>query len=248
MARPVFAFLAFTSGSYEGAIIRDMRLANVLHRRGYQVVIYWMMNNNPELVDHGIPQRMLCYASRYQFSRPSGVADRVGRVLRLIPAHQMREYMQHHPLLIDRLMTNCCRSICAGGESDRGLVSRLIRFMKRDGVTHLLPTFAMICPFALAAKQRGTHEFDYLATFQGEEIFANYAEQIERLDDYHQRLREVVAGSPWPAIAVSKDYIHRLHDEMGIDDMRMSPSTPVSNCPRQRSLRDSRRCSPSSSG
>ena len=25
---PVFGFLAFTSGSYEGAIIRDMRLAN----------------------------------------------------------------------------------------------------------------------------------------------------------------------------------------------------------------------------
>src|SRR5882672_4942687 len=60
MAVPVFGFLAFTSGSFEGAIIRDMRLANALHARGHKVVIYWMMDRNPDLVARGVTQRMLC--------------------------------------------------------------------------------------------------------------------------------------------------------------------------------------------
>ena len=47
MPQPVFAFVALTSGSYEGAIIRDMRLANELHARGFRVHIYWMMETNP---------------------------------------------------------------------------------------------------------------------------------------------------------------------------------------------------------
>src|SRR6516165_5411588 len=33
---PVFAFLAFTSGSHEGAIIHHMRLANAFHERGFK--------------------------------------------------------------------------------------------------------------------------------------------------------------------------------------------------------------------
>jgi len=226
MAGPVFGFLAFTSGSFEGAIIRDMRLANALHRRGYRVVVYWMMDRNRELVDPAIPQRLLASGMRYQLKRPSRFFGGLGRILSILPARYRRDFMQHHPAYVDRLMTNCCRSICDGGESDPALVSRLLRFMKQDGVTHLLPTFAMICPFALAAKKRGEHDFDYLVTFQGEEIFANYAERIGRLADYHQRLREVVEGSPWPAIAVSRDYINRLRDEMGIDPARLRAIYP----------------------
>src|SRR5262249_27566019 len=97
----------------------------------------------------------------------------------------------------------------------------LIRFMKRDGITHLMPTFAMIAPFALAAKKRNQHPFEYLVTFQGEEIFANFAQRIGRLADYRARLSEVVDGSPWPAIAISQDYLRRLRDEMGIDPAKM---------------------------
>lgn len=226
MSEPVFGFMAFTSGSFEGAIIRDMRLANALHRRGYKVVIYWMMERNSELVDEGIPQRQLCNGMRYQFARPSGLFEKLGKLLSFFPAKKRREFAQRHPDYVDRLMSNCCRCICDGGQSDPKLVDRLLRFMRQDGVTHLLPTFAMIGPFALAAKKRGVHPFDYLATFQGEEIFANFAERLGRLDDYHQRLREVVAGSPWPAVAVSHDYINRLSAEMGIDPARLRAIYP----------------------
>src|ERR1700760_2883119 len=97
MSQPVFAFLAFTSGSYEGAIIRDMRLANALHQRGYKVVIYWMMERNAELVDKGIPQRVLCNGMRYQFNKPSGLMDRLGRVFILMPQPRRRRFMQEHP-------------------------------------------------------------------------------------------------------------------------------------------------------
>src|SRR5207248_7498319 len=94
MPDPVFGFVAFTSGAYEGAIIRDMRLANALHRRGYKVVVYWMMERNPELVDDGIPQSTLCSGMRFQFRKPSGLMDRLGRVFRLVPEARRRRFIQ----------------------------------------------------------------------------------------------------------------------------------------------------------
>jgi len=227
MPAPVFGFLAFTSGSFEGAIIRDMRLANALAARGHKVVVYWMMDRNPDLVAPGITQRMLCRGTRYQFKKPCGVMDKLGAPFFAIPARMRREFMQRHPDYLDRLMTNFCRSICNGVQSEPKLARRLASFIRKDGVTHLLPTFAMICPFAQAAKQiPNAPQFDYLVTFQGEEIFANYAQRIGRLSDYHQRLREAVAASPWPAVAVSRDYIDRLHDEMGIDPNRLRAIYP----------------------
>ena len=229
----VFGFLAFTSGSFEGAIIRDMRLANDLHRRGHKVVVYWMMERNRELLDEGVPQRVLCNGMRYQFKSPCGVMDLLGRALcAVFPASRRREFMQKHPEYVDRLMGNFCRVICEMGTGDSKLVKRLAKFVEQDGVTHLLPTFAMICPFAQGAKKETRHPFEYLVTFQGEEIFANYAQRIGRLEDYHQRLRETVAGSPWPAIAVSRDYIARLRDEMGIDAGRMRAIYPGIELPK----------------
>lgn len=221
MAEPVFGFLAFTSGSYEGAIIRDMRLANDLHRRGFKVHIYWMMEKNPELVDAGIPQSMLCRGLRYQFRRPSGLMDQVARVFKLFPAARRRLFIAQHPEFVARLLGNLMYVICDGGRSDPKLLDRLERFIIRDGVTHLLPTFAWTCPLAQRVKERGRAKFDYLPTFQGEEIFAHFAMRIGRIDDYHRVLRETVAGSGWPAVAVSRDYIARLAEEMGIDASRV---------------------------
>lgn len=231
MPAPVFGFLAFTSGSYEGAIIRDMRLANALHRCGYKVVIYWMMERNAELVDKGIPQRVLCNGMRFQFQKPSNLMDRLGRMTGILAAQRRRRFMQEHPNYVNRLMSNCCRAIVDG---DPGLTDRLEKFMRADGVTHLLPTFAMICPFAQPIKEQKRHAaFDYLVTFQGEEIFANFAERIGRLDDYHRRLRETVAASGWPAIAVSRDYAKRLNEEMGIPLERMTPIYPGIELPKE---------------
>jgi glycosyltransferase involved in cell wall biosynthesis len=232
-AQPVFAFLAFTSGSFEGAIVRDMRLANDLHRRGYKVVVYWGMESNRELVDKSIRQRVLCRGSRYMFKRPSGLFEKLSTPAFWFSPNQRREFMQRNPGFVDRLTENFVRNIsCTGGHSDMPLVRKLLKFMRADGVTHLLPTFAMVCPIALSAKQLHSHDFEYLVTFQGEEIFANYAQRIGKLEDYHQRLREAMNGSPWPAVAVSDDYIRRLNDEMGLDASKMRTIYPGIELPK----------------
>ncbi len=232
---PTFGFLAFTSGSFEGAIIRDMRLANSLHKRGHKVVIYWMLERNSELVDAGIKQRMLCRGPRYQFEKPCGVMDKLSAPFFALPAHMRRAFMQHRPDYLDRLMSNFARSICNGAREDLGLARRLARFIKEDQVTHLLPTFAMICPFAQRAKETGIANFDYLVTFQGEEIFANYAQRLGLLQQYTKQLNEVVAASPWPAVAVSRDYINRLSDEYGIDPTRLRAIYPGIELPGNQS-------------
>lgn len=212
MDSPVFGFLAFSGGSLSGAIIRDMKLANALRRRGYKVVVYWMFNRNQELLDAGIRQRMLCVRMPY--------------------SHEVLTHTED----MDRFMETFCVSVCNGGESDPELVGRLVEYMQKDEVTHLLPTFAMTCPIALAAKTREIHDFDYLVTFQGEEVFANYAQRAGRLEDYYRRLREVVAGSAWPAVAVSRDYAQRLRDEMGIDERRLHVIYPGIELPQTSSV------------
>jgi glycosyltransferase involved in cell wall biosynthesis len=252
MRPPVFGFLAVTSGSFEGAIIRDMRLANELHRRGYPVVVYWTLQQNPALVDPGIPQRVLCRALRYGRRGPSRLGSLAARLFDLLPAHRRIELLQTRPDMANRVARNFCNVLCDGAATDSGVVDRLERFLARDGVTHLLPTFAFAGPLALAAKRRGRHPFDYLVTFQGEELFANYAAELGRLEDYYARLREVVAHSPWKAIAVSEDYADRLRDEMGIDRARLATIFPGIELPqdagdqadRAAALETVRRCFP----
>ncbi|MGA2583970.1 MAG: glycosyltransferase family 4 protein [Tepidisphaeraceae bacterium] len=232
MPEPVFAFLAFTSGSYEGAIIRDMRLANALHRRKFKVLIYWMMETNSELVDPGIEQHVLVRGLRFYSRKPSPLLDQTARIFNITPLARRRRFMQEHPGVVARGLENFVRSMCDGG--DPGLIQRLENFLIRDHVTHLLPTFAMCCPLALAVKERKKHEFEYLPTFQGEEIFANYAEMAGRLEDYFAQLRRVMAGSPWPSVVVSDDYAARLQQEMNLDRSRMTTIYPGIELPGDR--------------
>lgn len=226
MGGPVFGFLAVTSGSFEGAIIRDMRLANELHRRGFRVVVYWVLQRNPALVDAGIPQRVLCSALRYGGPRPTALGALAGRLFDRLPAHRRIQVLQTWPDMATRVARNFCNVLCDGGTSDPAVIQRLERFLARDGVSHLLPTFAFAGPLALAAKRLGRHRFEYLVTFQGEELFANYAAELGRLEDYYRSLREVVAHSAWKSIAVSDDYAARLRDEMGIDPARLTTIFP----------------------
>jgi glycosyltransferase involved in cell wall biosynthesis len=129
------------------------------------------------------------------------------------------------------------RVICDGGRSDPRLLDRLERFLIKDGVTHLLPTFTWVSPLAQRVKERGVAKFDYLPTFQGEEIFAHFAMDIGRIDDYHRVLRETLEGTPWPAVAVSEDYILRLRDEMAIDPAKVRAIYPGIELPEGSAVR-----------
>ena len=219
---PVFAFLAATSGSQEGAIVREMHLANALHRRGFKVVVYWLMDRNPTLPAAGIPQRVLVRSFRYyRGGKPSSLLETAGRILDIFPQRARRRYAFHHPELVLRFLRNLVGAL-SQDDPDPGLVSRLERFMARDGVSHVMPTFAMICPLLRAAKARARHRFDFLVTFQGEEVFASYIENKEGLEAYYRELRRSVEAGSWPACVVSRDYARRLGEEVGISPDRMT--------------------------
>lgn len=214
---PTFAFLTMGSGDYLGSTVRDLALANALHRRGYKVVIYWMMEINEELADAGIEQHMLCHGTRYHFPAPSAFLDRgVGRLLFLLPKHVRVRIVQGRSGYVDRLLGNLIRALYGRPGGDRGLARRLRDWLARDRVSHLMLSFASLGPLALEARHMGGQDFDYLLTFQGDEQFAAHARRLGLLDRFLASLNEAVRASAWPAIVVSADYADRISEELGV--------------------------------
>jgi glycosyltransferase involved in cell wall biosynthesis len=212
-----FAFVTMGSGGFLGSTVRDLALANALHRRGYRVVVYWMMEIDKELVDPGVQQRVLCHGTRYHFAKPSGLLDRVlGSLLFMLPKRLRVGVVQGQPGYVDRLLGNLVSSLYGRASGDRALARRLRDLLARDQVSHLLMSFASLGPLALAAKQMGGHQFDYLLTFQGDEEFAAHAGRRQLQAPYRKLLLEAVQGSRWPAIVVSRDYVERIADELAV--------------------------------
>lgn len=218
---PSFAFVTIGSGDFLGATVRDLALANTLHRRGYKVAVYWMMETNEEMADPGIVQRVLCHGTRYHFARPSWLLDRVvGSLLFLLPKSFRVRVVQGRSGYVDRLLSNMVGALYGRSDGDRALARRLNHLLSRDGATHVMMSYASIGPLALAAK-RMHGNFEYLLTFQGDEEFAAHAKGLGLLEPYFALLGEVLRGSPWPAIAVSADYIDRIVDELAVPRARL---------------------------
>lgn len=223
MSKPAFAFVTIGSGSYLGSTIRDLTLANVLHRRGYKVAVYWMMEWSPNLADPGIKNRLLCHGTRYQFQQPSEFMDQVvGSAAFLFPQKLRVRVTQGINGFVDRMLTNLVCALHATPDSDAGLVRRLRHFIAKDGVSHLMMSFASLGMLALAAKRQGGLDFDYSLTFQGDEEFADYARRGGLFETYRSRLNEAIAGSRWPALLVSHDYLERIFSELNVPRERMS--------------------------
>lgn len=217
-AEPIFAFVTMGSGDFLGSTVRDLALANALHRRGYRVVVYWMMEVNPELVDPGIEQRMLCHGTRYHFARPSTLLDRgLGSLLFLLPKPFRVRVVQGRSGYVDRLLANLVNALYGRPGGDRSLARRLRDLLALDGATHLMMSFASIGPLALEARRIGGHAFDYLLTFQGDEQFAAHARRLGLFEPFHRLLNASLDASPWPAIVVSRDYAERLVDEIKVE-------------------------------
>ncbi|WP_295995806.1 glycosyltransferase family 4 protein [Rugamonas sp.] len=218
---PGFAILTMGSGDYLGSTVRDVTLANALHRRGFKVVIYWMMESSQEMADAGIEHRMLCHGTRYHFQRPSEWLDRaLGAALFLLPKRLRVRAVQRRAGYVDRLLANLVRSLYAGAAPDPALARRLGAMIAADGVSHLLVSFGTLGPLALQAKQH-CPGFDYLLTFQGDEEFAAHAARIGLAQRFGERLNAALMQSPWPAIAVSADYVHRIVEDIGVSPARL---------------------------
>lgn len=218
---PSFAILTMGSGDYLGSTVRDLTLANALRRRGYKVVVYWMLECNKELADPGVEHRMLCHGTRYHFSRPSEFLDRVvGGALFMLPKRLRVRAIQRRGGYIERLLANMLRSLFAGPEPDPALARRLRGHIEEDRVTHLLAGFGTLGPLALAAQGKDA-TFDYALTFQGDEEFAALATRIGLGEPFRAGVRQAMTRSAWRAIAVSEDYAQRLVDEIGVSPARL---------------------------
>jgi glycosyltransferase involved in cell wall biosynthesis len=226
-AEPVFGFMLF-GGPLSGARVRDIRLANELARRGWRVHVWWVMERpraSPLRPDIG--QHLLFHGLRYLRPRGSDLADAGGRLLtRILHDKNRLRGTQKRPQILERVMEGFVRRVCDSVEEDHRLVRRFARSLSDAGVTHLLPMLAILCPWAAAARPLVGHRLRYLVTFQGYELYVNYARAIDRERQLFDRLVTMVERSDWPAIAVSEDYLKRVVEDIGIPESSLRAIPP----------------------
>lgn len=215
---PTFGFLLF-GGAVAGAQISHVRLANELVRRGYPVHAWWAMDWPRKSGLHPeIAQRWLFSSSRYGgVTRVRSIDDFIGRSFTSLTTDSRRDrIVQHFPSFIDRHICALVRRICQGVDDDQRLIRRFASELTRARVTHVLPTLEALAPFAIVARRHVPHELKYLLTFQGYELYANFARNIGQEARFYELLAEAVRQSDWPAITVSAAYSARINAEIGI--------------------------------
>jgi len=227
-AAPVFGFLLF-GGPLSGALVRDVRLANELAARGFDVHVWWVMDRRKSSKLHArVRQHWLFHSLRYFYSRRGSDAwDLFGRTLTLVMHEKNRlRGPQKRPELLQRAMQGLVRRVCDGVEGDRRLVRRFARSIDRAGVTHLLPMLGIVAPWARAAARASARRVRYVVTFQGYELYVNYARDIDREQHLYDLLVATVEASDYPAIAVSADYLDRVATEIGVAPDRLRAIPP----------------------
>lgn len=229
-AQPVFGMIFF-GGSLSGALVRDIRLANELSRRGYRVVVWWVMDTLDRApLDEKIEQHLLVNGIRYYGRNMRWLWGALGGALGLVTSQAWRERKgQKQPRVLEKIMRNWMRLVARGVEHDRPVLNRFAGQLRQSGVTHLLPMLSVLGTYGLAAqKQLGEQAPKQLITYQGYELYVNYARMagLEVEQQVVQRLREVAEASPWRAIAVSEDYADRVHEDLGLARDRMTAIPP----------------------
>lgn len=229
---PVFGFI-LVGGALVGAQVRDIRLANELVRRGYPVHVWWAFDQpHDQRLDPAISQRLLFTASRYSgWIGTWATNDFFGRLANRFLTDRLRAWItQNYPNFMDKQMRAIINLACAGVETDTQLIRQFAAELTELGVTHLFPNLEILALFAAAAKKQVAGTLKYLVTFQGYEIYANYARGMDCEETLYERLADVVAKSDWPAIAVSDAYSGRIQREVGVPAEQLStipPGIPV---------------------
>lgn len=219
---PVLGFVLF-GGSLSGALIRDIRLARELASRGYPVHVWWAMDR-PQVspLADAAGEHWLFHGLRYAdlpwpLSGRLAAKEAFGRFASWWwPDAKRARAMQKRSKAIDQTMEGFMRYVCKGVEKDAAVISRFASQLSRARVTHVLPMLSVLCPWVLAARERLQNVFRYLVTFQGYELYVRYARQIGLEGEILARLREVVARSDWPCVAVSEDYAKRVCGDIGL--------------------------------
>ena len=220
---PVFGFVLL-GGPISGALIRDMRLANELASRGFDVHVWWAADRSRSLVlDKRIKQHWLFHGLRYWRSgslmdgKLKRLRDDVGRLTTALWNDRRREhYLQKRPNVLRGTIEGLLWQVRDGVEKDKSLVRQFASELDAAGVTHVLPMLAALCPFVQAAREQMTREIDYLVTFQGYELYVNYARAMGFEKAIYKRFIDTVAKSGRQAIGVSEDYCQRVCEDIGL--------------------------------
>lgn len=228
--QPVFG-LVIPGGATTGAAVRDIRLANELSDRGYRVHVWWAMDWNSHALRPQIGQHWLFHGFRFAGRGLGGLKELAGHAaVALIKDKNRAHVAQQRSFVLQQMWHGLVRRVCAGVETDGRLLRRFARQLRSTGVTHLLPALEVFCPWAAAAKKLVPQDLKYLVTFQGYEVYGNYAREIDLEEQFYARLRQTVAQSDWPAIAVSDDYAERIAAEVGVPRpslVSIPPGVPV---------------------
>jgi glycosyltransferase involved in cell wall biosynthesis len=220
-AAGTIALLSVGSSGYGGATIRDARLARALRRRGYRVVVYWMLGDAARTLGPGVESRFLCSSARYLTARPLNTTDFVLRHLdRRSPARRHRTEQAQSGLLA-RVLANLADVLAVPGTRDAGLVRRLERWMIRDRVTHLLVGMGILGGLAEAVAARGRHRFLWHATLQGDDLFLDYCRDAAARRAVTRRVNEIVQRAALPPVAVSAHYGREMERRFGLPGGRV---------------------------
>ena len=229
---PVFGFI-LVGGPLSGAQLRDLRLANELARRGFRVHVWWAMDRTKEAgLDDSIVEHHLFHAFRY-LSRTAlgalgrGPMDALGRATTAMFGDRRRgHFLGKRPGLFRRLAHGLLRAVAEGVHGDGRLSRRFGRELEATGVTHVLPMLAVLCPFVEAAAAHMARPPRFVVTFQGYELYLNYARGLGVEQRIHERFKRSVAVSHFPAIAVSEDYKKRVVEDISLDPSRLRAIPP----------------------
>ncbi len=224
--QPVFGFVLL-GGPLSGALVRDIRLANELCDRGYKVHVWWAVDMQKEApLRSAIQQRWLFHGFRYVSSNGSNIKDSGGRIFtKLFHDKNRARSAQKRPSILKNVMQGMINRVCNDVVGDKRIVNCFARELNVAGVTHLLPMLSILCPWAAAARDAGAKNVKYLVTFQGYELYVNFAQDNKTQQELFKHLIKTVADSNWPAIAVSEDYVDRVVEDIGVDksDLRAIP-------------------------
>lgn len=224
--------IILVGGTLVGAQVKDIRLANELVRRGYDVNVWWAFDRpNQSPLDPRITERWLFSWSRYAGVGFHDGEDLLGKfAYHAVPARWRSWISQNVPGFIDRQLKCLLAIVCADSISDRRLARRFGREMRQVGITHLLPTLELLAILADAACQSERIQPNYTITFQGYEVYARYACQMGIEKQLYSALARCVSKSPFPAMVMSQEYANRISREVGLnsDQMRIvAPGVPT---------------------
>lgn len=225
--QPVFGFILF-GGSTSGALVRDTRLANALADRGYAVHVWWVMDRPKRSpLRDSISEYTLFGGLRHLLPRGRWLGTVAGKALRAITSDRNRAHsIQRRPALINTMMARVMHLIVAGVENDKPVLDGFVKQLREAGVTHVLPMLAMLAPWAHRARQELGGRLKYCVTFQGYELYVHYARRVGLEDELYRVMRRVAAEADYPSLAVSRDYLQRVIDDIGVPGESLTALPP----------------------